>query len=167
MKKTKSAFADDTIRSMKIFLYRYMEDYGYNYIIKLPQFVINLTSRNNCLIELKPKTDEKFWLFDLSVKQTSKEVLEKKDLKIDIEFASQSTIDHCQSLSSNNLREKVLKPFHMLPENLQNKQQRLNRTRISEVNFFKMSWSKFFHNGIVYNRGGSQSICTFYSAQYT
>ena len=35
MSKTKAAFAERTIRSLKYFLYRYMEDYGYKYIHKL------------------------------------------------------------------------------------------------------------------------------------
>ena len=38
MKETKAAFAKRTIRSLKIILYRYMEDFGYKYIHKLPQF---------------------------------------------------------------------------------------------------------------------------------
>ena len=32
-----------------------MEDYGYKYIHKLPQFIKILISRRNCLIDLKPK----------------------------------------------------------------------------------------------------------------
>ena len=32
MSETKAAFAERTIRSLKNTLYRYMEDYGYNYI---------------------------------------------------------------------------------------------------------------------------------------
>ena len=34
MSETKEAFAERTIRSLKVFLYRYMEDYGYKYIHK-------------------------------------------------------------------------------------------------------------------------------------
>ena len=39
MSETKAAFAERTIRSLKKIMYRYMEDYGYKYIHKLPQFV--------------------------------------------------------------------------------------------------------------------------------
>ena len=55
MSETKAAFAERTIRSLKIILYRYMEDNGYKYIHKLNQFVTTLNSRRNCSIDLIPK----------------------------------------------------------------------------------------------------------------
>ena len=45
MSETKAAFAERTIRSLKNILYRYMEDFGYKYIQKLPQFITTLNSR--------------------------------------------------------------------------------------------------------------------------
>ena len=45
MSETKAAFAERTIRSLKNILYRYMEDYAYKYIHKLPQFITTLNSR--------------------------------------------------------------------------------------------------------------------------
>ena len=51
--ETKAAFAERTIRSLKNFLYCYMEDYGYKYIHKLPQFFAAMNSRNNRIIDLK------------------------------------------------------------------------------------------------------------------
>ena len=45
MSETKAAFAEPTIRSLKNILYGYMEDYGYKYIHKLPQFITTLNSR--------------------------------------------------------------------------------------------------------------------------
>ena len=36
MSETKATFAERTIRSLKIILYRYMQDSGYKYIHKLP-----------------------------------------------------------------------------------------------------------------------------------
>ena len=56
MSETKAAFAERTIRSLKNTLYRYMEDYGYKYIHKLPQFVTTLKSRRNSSIDMRPKT---------------------------------------------------------------------------------------------------------------
>ena len=53
MSETKAAFAERTIRSLKNFLYRYMEDYGYKYIQKLPQFIATMNSRNNRRIDMK------------------------------------------------------------------------------------------------------------------
>ena len=56
MSETKAAFAERRIRSLKIILYRYMEDFGYKYIHKLPQFIKTLNSRRNSTIDLRPNT---------------------------------------------------------------------------------------------------------------
>ena len=56
MSETKAAFAGRTIRSLKNFLYRYMEDYGYKYIHKLPQLITTLNSRRNSSIDMRPNT---------------------------------------------------------------------------------------------------------------
>ena len=56
MSETKAAFAERTIRSLKNILHRYMEDYGYMYIHKLPQFITTLNSRRNGLIDMRPNT---------------------------------------------------------------------------------------------------------------
>ena len=54
MSETKAAFAERTIRSLKNALYRFMEDYGYKFIHKLPQFISTMNSRNNRSIDMKP-----------------------------------------------------------------------------------------------------------------
>ena len=56
MSETKAAFAERTIRSLKNILYRYMEDFGYKYIHKLPQFITTLNSRRNSSIDTRPNT---------------------------------------------------------------------------------------------------------------
>ena len=56
MSETKAAFAERTIRSLKNILYRYMEDFGYKYIQKLPQFIATLNSRRNSSIDMRPNT---------------------------------------------------------------------------------------------------------------
>ena len=56
MSKTKAAFDERTIRSLKNILYRYMEDNKDKYIHKLTQFVTTLSSRRNCSIDLIPKS---------------------------------------------------------------------------------------------------------------
>ena len=56
MSETKSAFAERTIRSLKNILYRYMEDFGYKYIHKLPRFITTLNSRRNSSIDMRPNT---------------------------------------------------------------------------------------------------------------
>ena len=56
MSETKAAFAELTIRSLKNILYRYMEDFGYKYIHKLPQFIATLNSRRNSSIGMRPNS---------------------------------------------------------------------------------------------------------------
>ena len=56
MSDPKAAFAERTIRSLKNILYRYIEDFGYNYIHKLPQFMATLNSRRNSSIDMRPNT---------------------------------------------------------------------------------------------------------------
>ena len=58
MRETKAAFPERTIRSLKNILYRYMEDFGYKYIHKLPQFITTLNSRRNSSIDKRPNTVE-------------------------------------------------------------------------------------------------------------
>ena len=53
--ETKAAFPERAVRSLKNILYRYMEDYGYRYIHKLPQFIATMNSGNNRSIDMKPK----------------------------------------------------------------------------------------------------------------
>ena len=56
MSETQAVFAERTIRSLKNILYRYMEDYGYKYIDKLPQFITTLNSSRNSSIDMRPNT---------------------------------------------------------------------------------------------------------------
>ena len=56
MSETKAAFAERTIRSLKNIIYPYMEDFGYKYIHKLPQFITTLNSRRNSSIDMRPNT---------------------------------------------------------------------------------------------------------------
>ena len=56
MSETRAVFAERTIRSLKNILYRYIEDYGYKYIYKLPQFIATLKSRRNSSIDMRPIT---------------------------------------------------------------------------------------------------------------
>ena len=51
--ETKAAFAESTKCSLKNIVYRYMQDYGYNYFHKVPQFNITMNSTNNRSMNLK------------------------------------------------------------------------------------------------------------------
>ena len=56
MSATEAAFAERTIRSLKNILYRYLEDFRYKYIHKLPHFITTLYSRRNSSIDMRPNT---------------------------------------------------------------------------------------------------------------
>ena len=56
MSEIKAAFAERTIRSLKNILYRYMEDFGYKLIHKIPQLITTLNSRRNSSIDMRPNT---------------------------------------------------------------------------------------------------------------
>ena len=56
MSGSKAAFAERTIRSLKNILYRYMEDFGYKYIHKLPQFINTLNCRPKSSTAMRPNT---------------------------------------------------------------------------------------------------------------
>ena len=56
MSETRAAFAERTIRSLKNILYRYMEDFGYKYIHKLPHFITTLNSRRTSSIDMRCNT---------------------------------------------------------------------------------------------------------------
>ena len=56
MNETKAAFAGRTIRSLKNMIYRYMKEFGYKYINKLPQFITTLNSRRNNSIDMRYNT---------------------------------------------------------------------------------------------------------------
>ena len=55
MSETTAAFAERSIRSLENVFYHYMEDYGYNYIHRLPQSITTLNSRRNGSIDMRPK----------------------------------------------------------------------------------------------------------------
>ena len=56
MSETKAAFAERTIRSLRNILYRYMEDFVYKYMHKLPQFITTLNSRRSSSKDMRPNT---------------------------------------------------------------------------------------------------------------
>ena len=54
--ETKASFAESTIRSLKIMLNRYKEDYRCKYNHKMTQFITaRINSRKNCPIDLIPQ----------------------------------------------------------------------------------------------------------------
>ena len=56
LSETKAPFAERTLRSLKYILYRYIEDFAYKYLLKLPQFITTLNSRRNSSIDMRTNT---------------------------------------------------------------------------------------------------------------
>ena len=65
MSETKAAFGERTIRSLKNIFYRYIEDYGKQYIHKLPQFITTLNSKRNSSIDMRPNTVENCYFMSI------------------------------------------------------------------------------------------------------
>ena len=55
MSETKAAFAERAIQSLKHIIYRYIEDHGENFVLKLQQFVSTLNCRKNRSIGKFPR----------------------------------------------------------------------------------------------------------------
>ena len=104
MSETKAAFAQRTIRSLKNTLYRYMEDFGYKYTHKRPQFITTLNSRRYSWIDMRPKTvKNRDFLVNLYENPS------KLYSKLETECESQSTICLFAKVTSRSLHEKFLK----------------------------------------------------------
>ena len=94
------------------------------------------------------------------------ENLGNPSLKLDVEFASRSMTYLSGQVISHSEQKRFSKLLQFLPKNLQHTQKRMNKMRLSAVNFIGKSWSKSFNNGIVYNRVGFKCICATISRQY-
>ena len=68
---------------------------------------------------------------------------------------------------SHSLHKRFSKLLPFLPENLQHTQKRMNKMKLSAVNFIRKSRSKSINNGMLYNRVGFKFICTNTAKQYT
>ena len=106
--ETKAAFAERTIRSLKNYLYRYMEDFGNKYIHKLPQFIATLTSRRNSSIDMRPNAVKIATLclfFTVNLYENSRNL----HSKMVTECESQSMTCFFAKVISRSLHEKFLK----------------------------------------------------------
>ena len=108
MNETKAAFAERTIRSLENILYRYMEDFGYKYIHKLPQFIASLNSRRNSSIDMRPNTVKNCDFMSILYSTPLRE-FKKPTLKLAIECESQSVTCLFAKVTSHSLHEKFLK----------------------------------------------------------
>ena len=108
MSETKAAFAERTIRSLKNILYRYMEDYGYKYIHKLPQVITALKSRRNSSIDMRPNTVKNCDFMSILYRKPLRE-FKKPTFQIGDRVRSQSKTCLFAKVTSRSLHEKFLK----------------------------------------------------------
>ena len=108
MSETKTAFAERTIRSLINILYRYLEDNGYKYIHNLNQFVLTLTPRRNCSIDLITK-NVKSSDFCPVCASNHYENLINQSLKLEIDFASPIMAEPSGRVVSHSLHERYPK----------------------------------------------------------
>ena len=108
LRETKAAFAERTIRSLKNNVYRYMEDFGYKYIHKLPQFITILNSRRNSSIDMRPNTVKKCDFMSILYSKPLRE-FKKPIFKNVTECESQSLTCFFAKVISRSLQEKFLK----------------------------------------------------------
>ena len=129
------------------------------YIHKLTHFVLTQNSRRNCSIDLITRNvkNSDFCPFCTT---NHYETLENPSLKLETEFASQSMTYPPGRVISHSLHMRFSKLLHFLAENLQHTQWRMNKLRLSAVNFIKKSLTKSYNNGTVYNRVGFKGVCT-------
>ena len=91
LSETKTSFAERTIRSLRKIWYRYMEDYGYNYIHKLSHLIATMNSRNNRRIDMKPNHVKKSDFMSILYSEQLREY-KNPNLDLVIEFAFPSMI---------------------------------------------------------------------------
>ena len=105
--ETKAAFAERTKPSLKNFLYRFMEEFGYKYIHKLLQFITILSSRGNSLRGTRRKAVKNC---DFMSNLYSKPLREnKKPTFKTVDRVRISKYDFFAKVISRRLHEKFLK----------------------------------------------------------
>ena len=136
MSETKAAYAERTIRSLKNILYRYMEDFGYKYIHKLPQFINALNSRRNSSIDMRPNTvkncDFMSILYSKPLREYKKPTLKTGDrvriVKYDLPF---------RKGYKPQFTQEVFEIVAIATKNHLHTQSKMSRTRIFKANFVK------------------------------
>ena len=138
MSETKAAFAERTLRSMKIILYRYMEDFGYKYIHKLPQFIATLNSRRNSSIDMRPNTVKNYDFMSILYSKPLRE-FKKPTFKVgDTVRISEYDLPFRKGYKPQFTRE-VFEIVAIATKKNQHTQSRMSKTRLFKANFIKKS----------------------------
>ena len=138
MSETKAAFAERAIRSLKNVLYRYIEDYGYKYIHKLPQFITTLNTRRNRSIDMKPSS-VKTLILCLCYTVNQSETLPNQSSTLDTASEFPSKNYRSEKDTSRNLQTKFLKLLHLLHANRPHIIYKMNKAKLSKASFMKRS----------------------------
>ena len=138
MSETKAAFAERTIRSLKIILNHYMDDYGYKDIHELPQFTTTLNSRQKSSIDMRPNTvtncDFMSILYCKLLREHKKPTFKTGDRlrisKYDLPFGKGY---------KPQFTPEVFETVQLQQENQLHTQTRMNKTRLFKANSIKKS----------------------------
>ena len=138
MSETKAAFAERTIRSLKNILYRYMEDYGYKYIHKLPQFIATLNSRPDSSIDMRPNTVKNCDCMSILYSKPLRDY-KKPTFKVG-DRVRMSNYDLLFGKGHKpQFTREVFEIVAVATKNHQHAQSRMRRTRLFKANFIKRS----------------------------
>ena len=149
MSEPKADFAERTIRSLKIILYHYMDDYGYKYIHKLPQFITTLNSTRNSSIDMRPNTGKNCDFMSVLYSKPLRE-FKKPAFKVgDRVPISKYDLPFRKGYKPQFTRE-VFEIVAIATRKPPTTQSRMSRTRLFKANFTKKSLLKSFNNGFVY-----------------
>ena len=140
-----------------------MEENGYKYTHKLTEFVKRLNSRRNCPIDLTQKSVKNSHflsiLYSKPLRQFKKPKFKNGDRVRILTYPSGRVV-------RDSLRKRFSKLLQFLQENFKRTQKRMNKIRLTAVDFVRKNWSKSINNGIAYNRVGFKCICATASRQY-
>ena len=136
MGETKVAIAERTIRSLKVDLYRYVEDHGYKYVHQLSLIVTSLKSRKKCIVDVIPKNVN---ISDICPFCTAShyENLENSNSRSEKEFASRCMTHLSSWVIGYKLRTTFLRWLQFLPKNIQYTQKKDEQHEILSCNIYK------------------------------
>ena len=138
MSETKAAFAERTIRSLKNILYRYMEDFGYKYIHKLPQSITTLNSRRNSSMDMRPNAlkncDFMYIIYSKPLREFKKPTFKIGDR---VRISSYDLL--LRKGYKPQFTREVFEIVAIATKNHQHTQSKMSRTRLFKANFIKKS----------------------------